>query len=803
MKKVGILLAAAVGVVVEVVGGSGRAALASKVDYWTDGSGDGLWNTTSLNWSSGGVAAAYADGDQVIFGDVAAAGQWGNVMLGQVVNPGTLTVQNDSTNYVWQGAGSLSGAANAVVVKAGVGVLTIRNSTANGRTGVVAVYAGNLVEDVSALASATNLLSTSDTLQAQGGNFVLQGTTSGAGASAQTFGLEDVRGGYSEVEVFNGTGTGTTLQLTNVNRESGGLVDFVLGANATVMTEKLNGTGGILGGWATVAGTDWAVSAGNGTRVGAITALGSYTNDVWAAGNNTDVTGNETLSDGATTNTVRFDGNADVTVTLGNGTNTVASGGILMTPNVGAHNVTITSGAGNGTITGNGGRDLMLIQNDMSGVMTVDAPVVDSVTPAGAVSLTVSGAGKVVLTSTNSTYSGVTTINGGTLQVPSIGNGGQASALGVGVPVVAYDLKLIGGTLRVMQASTTNRVIGISSPGGTIDAEGPVAFTANATMQLVADVPATLTLTGSDTVGSMMGLVLADPDSSHRATLKVVKNGPGVWSLTAGNVYTGGTVVNGGTLLVNNSTLGTNGTGSGVVTLNGGTLGGTGSVGAVVAGSGPHVINPGLPGAVGQLSTLSVTGNGNTTLAFDLRSPEPGGTGSSNSDLLVSSNVTLNGSAFAFSMPAITHAQLGYYQIIEASLGGLQLNGVTVPTLGAGLVYTLDGTREANFLDVHLGFLGDANDDGTVDLSDLSIVLNNFGSTTTLWSNGNFDGAATVDLTDLSDVLNAFGSSAPIAPGPSEVIGGGVSAAPEPGSLGLMGMVVLLARRRRVGAARD
>ena len=64
--------------------------------------------------------------------------------------------------------------------------------------------------------------------------------------------------------------------------------------------------------------------------------------------------------------------------------------------------------------------------------------------------------------------------------------------------------------------------------------------------------------------------------------------------------------------------------------------------------------------------------------------------------------------------------------------------------------------------------IGDANGDGTVDLSDLSVVLNNFGATTSARSQGNFDGAATIDLTDLSDVLNNFGlvlANGGLAPG--------------------------------------
>jgi hypothetical protein len=89
--------------------------------------------------------------------------------------------------------------------------------------------------------------------------------------------------------------------------------------------------------------------------------------------------------------------------------------------------------------------------------------------------------------------------------------------------------------------------------------------------------------------------------------------------------------------------------------------------------------------------------------------------------------------------------------------------------------------------------LGDANVDNHVDLTDLSIVLNNFGKQSLLRSDGNFDGAATIDLTDLSDVLNNFGKSF-----------GGLSAAtpsigevPEPASVLLLLPALVLTYRGR------
>ena len=96
--------------------------------------------------------------------------------------------------------------------------------------------------------------------------------------------------------------------------------------------------------------------------------------------------------------------------------------------------------------------------------------------------------------------------------------------------------------------------------------------------------------------------------------------------------------------------------------------------------------------------------------------------------------------------------------------------------------------------------LGDANGDGHVDLTDLSTVLNNFGSTTTLRSNGNFDGAPTIDLTDLSDVLNNFGATTTTSANNSQLPITNyqlpTTPTPEPTTLLLAAAPLLLPRRR-------
>ena len=88
---------------------------------------------------------------------------------------------------------------------------------------------------------------------------------------------------------------------------------------------------------------------------------------------------------------------------------------------------------------------------------------------------------------------------------------------------------------------------------------------------------------------------------------------------------------------------------------------------------------------------------------------------------------------------------------------------------------------------------GDANEDGRVDINDLTIVLSNYGQTGTTWSQGEFTGDGRVDINDLTIVLAHYNQST----GSSA---GYVSAVPEPGALGLAlaaALVGLMACARR------
>jgi autotransporter-associated beta strand protein len=100
------------------------------------------------------------------------------------------------------------------------------------------------------------------------------------------------------------------------------------------------------------------------------------------------------------------------------------------------------------------------------------------------------------------------------------------------------------------------------------------------------------------------------------------KTGLGTMRLSTANIYSGGTTISAGRLLVNNTT--GSGTGSGGVTVDGGTLGGTGAIaGAVTVNSG-GTVSPGTPSSIGKLTFNSVpTLNGTNFMRIDRNGGSP------------------------------------------------------------------------------------------------------------------------------------------------------------------------------------
>ena len=126
-----------------------------------------------------------------------------------------------------------------------------------------------------------------------------------------------------------------------------------------------------------------------------------------------------------------------------------------------------------------------------------------------------------------------------------------------------------------------------------------------------------------------------------------------------------------------------------------------------------------------------------------------------------------------------------------------------------GLGWSDDGPTAG--VRVQVAVYGDADLSGTVDFSDLGIVISNYGMTSgATWSQGDFNYDGAVDFSDLGIVIANYGISLPsqfdpagAQGGPRVPMGGGTgSAVPEPGTLamlaaGLIGLLAYAWRKRK------
>jgi hypothetical protein len=152
----------------------------------------------------------------------------------------------------------------------------------------------------------------------------------------------------------------------------------------------------------------------------------------------------------------------------------------------------------------------------------------------------------------------------------------------------------------------------------------------------------------------------------------------------------------------------------------------------------------------GSLTLDSLTLAPSTTLQFSLKSPGTIG-GPTNNLVQVLGNLTLDGT-----LQSSTTIPLGHFTLFTYT-GTLTDNGLILPATENNIVYTLD-TSTPNHVNLHKGFLGDANDDGTVNFSDFIILSQNFGQSGN-WNAANFNNDALVDFTDFVMLSQTFGQS--------------------------------------------
>ncbi len=219
----------------------------------------------------------------------------------------------------------------------------------------------------------------------------------------------------------------------------------------------------------------------------------------------------------------------------------------------------------------------------------------------------------------------------------------------------------------------------------------------------------------------------------------------GVTELTADNSYSGGTIVYGGKLIVNNST--GSGTGSGAVQVNNGAeLGGNGFIAGVVTIANGGSLAPGNSPDVISFGGLVL--NSGSILNFELG--DPLGTPGVDSDLIdVTNDLTLNGN---INIAALTGFDVGSFAII--TYGGLLTDdGLGIGLRPAGYAFAVDTTTSPGTVFLNASFDGlqfwdgaDFIGNGTVDGGS-----GTWNTSDTNWTNN--DGIGNTNWQDMTAVF--------------------------------------------------
>ncbi|MEI7534773.1 MAG: autotransporter-associated beta strand repeat-containing protein [Verrucomicrobiae bacterium] len=304
----------------------------------------------------------------------------------------------------------------------------------------------------------------------------------------------------------------------------------------------------------------------------------------------------------ATTNALFLGGGPNKTVTVTNGAGATIGAVVAGTANL------AKAGAGTLSLTGGG---------FWTGATTVGAGTLQLAKPSG------SGA------ASWSTPT-ITIANGGTLQLGSSDNFGNATAttspavtINAGGTVsnnggagnwfnTLWNLTLSGGTLYAQGGNASwgayalGGTVTVNTAASTISGDG----TANAWIDLNS---AGTTFNVAEVTGNASAdLTISAPikgGSSGWNAGSLIKTGLGTLALSAANTYSGGTTVNGGTFLVNGSTA----SGSAVTVGASGTLGGNGTINGPVSVTAGGILSPGNNG----FGTLTLANNSATALTLD------------------------------------------------------------------------------------------------------------------------------------------------------------------------------------------
>ena len=509
-------------------------------------------------------------------------------------------------------------------------------------------------------------------------------------ASGQTFNLGNsatVRAGVLSLGSggpFTMTKTGTGSAQLNTSNTAIGNVNWDI--QSGVVRAIWNGsaawgTGTItLGGGGIATGTSFSGSVGNWTWNNAITLTNATTSFI----DNQNIAGADRWL--KLDSVISGSGNLEFRDT-GTGFTNLDAGFIITGTNTNTGSVTIATGAevrvGGGNagvlddVAGNNGKlaaDSAAVTNN--GTLTFAR--LDSHTMANAISGTgnvrvgmvnllggSSTSTQVVTLSGNSSYSGVTTLNHGTLSVSSLANGGANSNIGASTNAASNLIFSAGSALKYTgTGQSSDRLFTYSSTvdnsGWRLESSGAGALKLTNTGSIAfagsSNQTRTLTLDGSNSADNTLAAGLTNNGTGATNLTKV---GDGKWIISGTSTYTGATTVSAGSLLV------TGALGNSAV--------GVSNAGTAFGGS----------GSLGGSLTLNV---GTLFYVADLSDP-----------LLVTGSVSLYSGFGVDDLAGLTWSGVnnGTYTLIGGTLGAGVFDSLAHNSLGSA--YDIGGGRSAYF----------------------------------------------------------------------------------------------------------